>query len=1158
MKIKAKRFIAIICILMAYASLANAQQISVSYNKKSFEQVVGDLRKKTGYEFLYQQQLVKDKPLISFSMKKAYLKDILDHLCYQIVGIDYEISRNTVIFKKPEVPKKGKNRALKGIVVDQEGKPLPGVTIKSKDGKTATTSFGDGTFGMDIPDSPLERLIFSFVGMKTIEKAIGNEKVLKVVMEESEELLQEVVSIGYSVIPKDRATGAIDIVSKEQLSHPTTDLSTQLIGSVAGLASKLDADGKPTFEIRGQTSLYADAQPLLVVDGFAIEGGFENINPNDIESVTVLKDAAAASIWGARSANGVIVVTTKKGKGKDKLNIEFNSFIKVGSKLDLDYSNPLASSSETVDYESKAYGRWGAISNNGSLMMDYAKAFSQALTAINENQLGNISQQELDATLSKLRGQDNRDQIRDNLLAVPLTQQYNLSISSSTNKAHNYISLMYSRNQTKFKNSHGDNYMFNFRNSTQIAKWLDLSLSAMIHYKRDDNSGSSLSTIQKLSPYDMLLDASGNTTDIINSYYKPIIDTQVPKDDFPYSDWSYNPITEMNNRSIISKDLNMRYQAGLTFKLLDGLTFDTRIQYETDRTVNNSVYNEATFFVRNIVNTSSTWNKTAGTVTQNVTEGAIKDESKVVANSYNFRNQLNFNREFHRHAINALVGTEISHSTTEGTVYPTVYGYDEDRLTVGGFPNGVTVRDWMYNSYTFNYQTHFTSRTTRYFSLYANAAYTFDKKYSLSASIRTDASNLITDDPKYRYSPFWSIGGKWNLTEEKFMQQYKWVNNLVMRLTYGYNGNVDTSTSVLPLISISSNPDIYTNEYHATIQSYGNPSLRWEKVRSINWGVDFSLLNNKLFGKVDFYHKQGKDLLAVVSTPSLHGTTQQKINNAEMTNKGIELTLGTNLNLGDFLWTNKATFAYNTNKITKLFRENYYVSDLCYGGTGAYVEDMNSNTLWAFTYGGVENVGSEEQPDWQPVIIDNSDGTSYSFAGSLPYGDGTKIMVAQGTTVAPYTASLSSSLVYKNCELSLMMTGKFGHKFRHHSFNYPVIKGKTLPNARYAEVASCDPSQMVPLPINDEEIMYYNWSSFYPYLDYLTDNAMTIRMQEIYLAYHLPKRILDGIGISGLKLYMQGNNLFNIVNNKYGEDPENPLGTYKLQPQYTFGLTITL
>ncbi|MDD6896474.1 MAG: hypothetical protein PUD51_11565 [Prevotellaceae bacterium] len=143
----------------------------------------------------------------------------------------------------------------------------------------------------------------------------------------------------------------------------------------------------------------------------------------------------------------------------------------------------------------------------------------------------------------------------------------------------------------------------------------------------------------------------------------------------------------------MAEDINMRYQAGLTFKLLEGLSFDTKIQYESGRAMNHSLYDEATYYVRNIVNTSSTWNKTTGEITPNVTKGAIRNEDKVVTNSYNFRNQLNFSRTFGRHAVDALVGSEISHSRTEGTIYPTVYGYDDDRLTVGGFPNGVTVRD---------------------------------------------------------------------------------------------------------------------------------------------------------------------------------------------------------------------------------------------------------------------------------------------------------------------------------------------------------------------------------------------------------------------------------------------------------------------------------
>ncbi|MFR7878957.1 MAG: TonB-dependent receptor plug domain-containing protein, partial [Butyricimonas paravirosa] len=193
------------------------------------------------------------------------------------------------------------------------------------------------------------------------------DKLIEITLEAASEDLQEVVVTGYSSLPKERATGSINVISKKQLDKPTTNFASRLIGTTAGLASTLDSEGNPTFEIRGQTSLYANAQPLLVVDGFPVEGGFNSINPNDVESVTILKDAAAASIWGARAANGVIVVTTKKAEAGNRLKVELSGFVKFSPKLDLNYVNPLASSSETIDYEQMAFDRWSTTQNNGNL-----------------------------------------------------------------------------------------------------------------------------------------------------------------------------------------------------------------------------------------------------------------------------------------------------------------------------------------------------------------------------------------------------------------------------------------------------------------------------------------------------------------------------------------------------------------------------------------------------------------------------------------------------------------------------------------------------------------------------------------------------------------------------------------------------------------------
>ena len=369
-----------------------------------------------------------------------------------------------------------------------------------------------------------------------------------------------------------------------------------------------------------------------------------------------------------------------------------------------------------------------------------------------------------------------------------------------------------------------------------------------------------------------LVDEDGNRTKLSGGFYPQMLDRNVPTENFPYSDWSYNPITEIENRDLGYKELNARIQGGLTVHLLEGLDFDTKIQYEMYNTFYTDIYNENTFTVRRLINTTSSWDKTTNVVTPNLAKGGFKEESKEEITSYNFRNQLNFDRVFKdRHALNVILGTEIRERIAKTTDYPRTYGYSDETLSVGIYPNGPTgTLDWtgfpngmMDNA--FEYTNSYTYNRDRYFSLYANAAYTLDEKYTVSGSVRTDASNLITDDPKYRYAPFWSVGLGWQIGKEDFMQDAKWIDRLNIRATYGYNGNVDKSTSFRPLISVNSTQNEYTHGFTAAIQSFGNPDLRWERTGTWDVGIDYSFLGGKLAGKIDVYSKLGKDLMASMS-----------------------------------------------------------------------------------------------------------------------------------------------------------------------------------------------------------------------------------------------------------------------------------------------------
>ncbi len=391
--------------------------------------------------------------MLSVSVE-AYAREIVS-------GLEMRSTSSAEVFAAPQEAK----RTVKGTVRDADGEPIPGASVVVKGTQVGVATDIDGRFEIRVDDKPGLTFVVSFVGMKNKEVVVGKNEVLVVVLESDTKALDEVVVTGFQTISKERATGSFDVISTEQLSRPASDLSSRLVGVTAGVQNNLDENGNLVFEIRGQTSLNKDnARPLIVVDGFPVEGEFSSINPNDVESVTILKDAAAASIWGARSANGVIVVTTKRGKAGAKKGaiIEVSAFAKISPKIDLDYYNPLASSAEVIEYERKGFetdffgGPWAPIDDS---YQNAQKSYSQAVVAMNEHRLGYLSAESLEQTLAKLGRQNNKEQIKEYLLQNPLTHQYNVNISGATERMNNMLSLMYESDRDGFKENKKDKLM---------------------------------------------------------------------------------------------------------------------------------------------------------------------------------------------------------------------------------------------------------------------------------------------------------------------------------------------------------------------------------------------------------------------------------------------------------------------------------------------------------------------------------------------------------------------------------------------------------------------------------------------------------------------------------------------------------------------------
>lgn len=794
------------------------------------------------------------------------------------------------------LPAFAQNHWITGQVTDQTGAPIVGVTVTIKGSTTGTTTDPNGNYR--IQGSAEDILLFQCLGYNAQEMKIGQKTSMDIELLESIEHLEDVVVTGYQTISKERATGSFDIVNKAQIEKPSSNIASRLIGTVAGLTSTQDAYGNPVFEIRGRSSLSSSAtQPLLVVDGFAIEGGFESINPNDVESISILKDAAAASIWGAKSANGVIVITTKNARpegGGTSVTVDYSGFLKVSPKLDLDYTLSQASVNDIIDYEIK-----GFTSMDSSIWYheesDYSGGMSRVYELLTQNRLGHLSEADMNAQIDQYRKYNNHDQIKKYLFQNPIVHQENVSVNIATERSSNTLSAMYQ-----------------------------------------------------------------------NSF-----------------------------------------------------------------------------------------------------------------------------------------------------------------------------------SYT----------TDRYFSAFGNLSYTFDDRYTVSGSVRTDASNLITDDPKYRYAPFWSVGASWQIGKEKFMQDVAWVDALTLRATYGYNGNVDKSTTFKPLVNINTSPNVVTGEYTGSMSSYGNPTLRWERTGTWNIGVDFSLLRGKLFGKVDVYNKHSEDLIASVSLPSVQGTSTMKLNNGELLNKGIEMEVGSSLRISpNVSWTGTLTLSYNKNRIKSLAVEpsSAYTLAMSDGSSDGWMEGYDINTLWCYKYGGLQNVGSATSPVMKPTLV--TKGGEYKTFDSWPSGDPLDHAYDMGTLVAPWNMAISTSFRVYDFDISLIITGKFGHKFKRESFNYPGISGRSIPNSKYSEVVNCDPNEIVPLPQTETETRYYFWNRFFPYMSYLVESASHMRLQEFNVTYNVPQKAVRKIGLRSLQVYAQCNNPFNVYFNKYNEDPEYPRGSIRLQASYTFGI----
>lgn len=920
-------------------------------------------------------------------------------------------------------------KKVQGVVISSEDNlPLIGASVyvtaeDLKKAGSAQTTMGvitdvDGQFSIAIP-AGITRFFCSYVGYDVLEvKLVPGKEHYEITLHASSQMLDAVVVTGYQTVERRKLTAA---VSKLDISDETIgavkSIDQALAGQIAGLSVSptSGAPGAPAkIRIRGTASLNGTQDPLWVLDGIPLEGtdvpepdelnditnmkqsSIAGLNPADIENITILKDAAATAIYGARAANGVIVITTKKGKvGKPVIN--FSSRFTYTPTLSLDRLN-LLNSAEKVGLE------MDMIRNNYS--PDNHKGGVYNILS-NYNELSAFQNGGWDALSSDTQAAINRlksvnTNWGDILFRDAFSQEYNLSLSGGTERVTYYTSFGYYKEDGNVDGVGMDRFNLVGKTSYKVNSILKVGASMFANRRKNTNyltdaygMSNPVFYSRKANPYFELYDKNGN--------YNYDYDIQNNTD----KDLGFNIFEERQNTSneSVVNSFSSIFDAELRFN--DKWKLTSQFGYQLEKTSREEIADWESYAMRYYYKLSEY--SQGGETKHFLPEGGMQKSYENSNSQITWKAMGEYRDSFNDiHELEVMAGTELRKTWYE-TLFSAGYGFDRKTLTTKPviFPN---------ESYATSFPLHQTTyKENAYVSFYSTASYSLLNRYTVGGSIRFDGSDLFGVDKKYRYLPLYSVSALWRLSQEPFMQQAKWVDNLVFRASYGLQGNIDKNTSPFLLGTYRSESILPgVSEDVIIINSAPNKKLRWEKTQSVNAGFDFSVLNQAINLSVDYYYRKGTDLIALRMLPLETGFTSMNVNWASMENKGVEISLSTrNITTKNFSWYTNFNFAYNGNKVlqenipeqqTTPGREGYPVGAI-FALKTAGVNKETGNMMFYNPEG--EKVTLKElyrlKDEWG-IGIASSDVTAaeertfYSYIGSSD---------------APYTGGLINTFSYK-------------------------------------------------------------------------------------------------------------------------------------------------
>ncbi|WP_160714939.1 SusC/RagA family TonB-linked outer membrane protein [Chitinophaga solisilvae] len=1144
------RRVCLLLLLAMHVLISHAQHlqkiISLSAQNRPLAELLTEAGKQAGCKISFPVQEVNEWKEVSIHAVSKPLGEVIRQMLDN-TGLDYKTVAGTIVVFKKTSPllQSGPVVHLQGIVRNENGLPLPYVTVQVNSSGIITNNTGAYTL-RNVPVKAMVRI--SCVGYDPVSVTADELSGMKeVVLRAGRHNLGVVeVSTAYQRIRPEQSTGAIAaITTKEYESRISTDFLSGIQNKLPGVLinNDLKFENNALFQIRGLSTISANKQPLIVVDGYPTELSLDAINPNEIKSVTVLKDAAAATIYGVRASNGVIIIERKQAEiGRTRFALRTTMGI-TGKENYSTYR--LGVNNAKLNYLRDSYKDGADIPVDWDYYKNRYSIYQPGYEILLDKKAGLITQDQLEQRFAAMGAYDNAADYSRLFLRNAFTQQYDMNISGGTERATYYVSANYTGNRAAKINNSNNRFLLSGRGTYRFNKRLSLELTT--DYLETSGKVAPVPDFMNVYGYERFRDNNGNPAAIFQgSGMNPVFNDSIKKLGL-YDNLAY-PLIDVNEISDLNKSVNNKIIANFSYQIGHGFSLRFGGIYENSRNDLKHYASERSSEARQYVNQYAEQGPTG--IIFNIPMGGYINQTGINTLSYTLRAQLDYNKVIsNQHSFNFILGAENRKVTTESSSSAT-FGYNDQTLlqlpvNYGRIFTGYWVSPFAGGNPRLSYERLFNKGFTddRFVSGYFNGVYAFRGKYSVSGSVRIDQSNLFGTDPKYRYKPLWSMGAAWNIDQEKFLHNVRWIDALKLRAAYGFNGN--TSKASIPQIVAKYASNLRTSPASTSLDlaSMENAALRWEQTQNLNAGLDFRFVG-RIYGSLDYYLRQSKDLLASSQIDPTKGASSAVLNAASIRNDGVELNLHADwISRRGFNWNTGLAISRNINKVQALYVNNKQFSYNFLSNN--YVVGYPVGAMFSYRYAGLDTTGL-------PLMYDVNGKIKRPGYGVLD--EGFNDLVYNGNSIPAITAGLSNRVDIGNFYVYCMIDYYGGFKTRVPSpsvYATRPLEGSENYFRKPGDEKTTDVMGLYPYAI------YNNYHTYvYNYADKYVVNGAYFVLRDVTVSYDFRKvKKIRQMGFSSFELKLQASNLLTVGLNKYNYSvATGSFARRKLVPTFTIGL----